>query len=111
MSISEMSDWVDVAPAEAFPPGEQRVVVVDGVRIAVFNLAGRYWAIEDLCTHDGAPLAGGIVDGDEVICPRHGARFCIRTGEALSPPAYEPVLIFPIRVTDGMVQVRDERWD
>lgn len=111
MSASETSDWVDVAPAEAFPPGEQRVVLVDGVRIAVFNLAGRYCAIEDLCTHDGAPLAGGIVDGDEVICPRHGARFCIRTGEALSPPAYEPVPTFPVRVTDGMVQVRDERWD
>jgi 3-phenylpropionate/trans-cinnamate dioxygenase ferredoxin component len=51
------------------------------------------------------------VDGDEVICPRHGARFCIRTGEALSPPAYEPVPTFPVRVTDGMVQVRDDRWD
>jgi 3-phenylpropionate/trans-cinnamate dioxygenase ferredoxin component len=106
-----MSNWVDVASAEDLPPGGQHVVVVEGVRIAVFNLTGRYFAIEDLCTHDGAPLAGGIVQGDEVICPRHGARFCIRTGEALSPPAYEPVPTFPVRVTDGMVQVRDERWD
>lgn len=106
-----MSEWTDVEAAAGFPSGDQRVVTVDGVRIAVFNLGGQYCAIEDLCTHDGAPLAGGIIDGDEVICPRHGARFCLRTGAAMTPPAYEPVPTFPVRVEGGVVQVRDERWD
>jgi 3-phenylpropionate/trans-cinnamate dioxygenase ferredoxin subunit len=56
-------------------------------------------------------LTGGFVEGDVIVCPRHGARFSIRTGEALSAPAYEPTDIFPVRVHDGNVQVRDDRWD
>ncbi|HQT27571.1 MAG TPA: nitrite reductase (NAD(P)H) small subunit, partial [Burkholderiales bacterium] len=56
-------------------------------------------------------LVGGCVEGDEVVCPRHGAHFSIRTGEALSAPAYEPISIFPVRIEDGIVQVRDDRWD
>jgi 3-phenylpropionate/trans-cinnamate dioxygenase ferredoxin subunit len=56
-------------------------------------------------------LTGGSVEGDEIVCPRHGARFSIRTGEALSAPAYEPTETFPVRIDDGEVQVRDDRWD
>jgi 3-phenylpropionate/trans-cinnamate dioxygenase ferredoxin component len=104
-----MSNWVNVAPADKFPPGSYRTVEIDGAEIAVFNVDGDYFAIEDVCTHDGGILTGGEVKGEEVICPRHGARFCIRTGEALRPPAYEPVPTFPVRVEDGMVQVRDDR--
>jgi len=55
--------------------------------IAVARSGGAYFAIEDICTHDGAELTGGAIEGTEIICPRHGARFCLRTGEALSPPA------------------------
>ncbi|MFC5475641.1 non-heme iron oxygenase ferredoxin subunit [Paraherbaspirillum soli] len=106
-----MADWVDVTPAQELLPGQFRTVDVDGVQIAVFNVAGKYYAIEDVCTHDGGILTGGSVDGDEVICPRHGAHFSIKTGDALGPPAYEPVAIFPVRVEQGMVQVRDDRWD
>jgi 3-phenylpropionate/trans-cinnamate dioxygenase ferredoxin subunit len=106
-----MSDWIEVALVDEFNPGERRVVNVDDTMIAVFNLGGDYYAIEDVCTHDGAPLAEGNVDGDEIICPRHGARFCLKTGEALTPPAHEPVAIFPVRVENGIVQVRDDRWD
>ena len=84
---------------------------VDGARIAVFNLEGRYYAIEDICTHDGGILTGGSVEGDQIVCPRHGARFSIRTGEALAPPAFEPAAVFPVRVSDGEVEVRDDRWD
>ncbi|MEJ2651260.1 MAG: Rieske 2Fe-2S domain-containing protein [Gammaproteobacteria bacterium] len=68
-------------------------------------------AIEDVCTHDYAPLADAKLDGDEIICPRHGARFCIRTGAVMAPPAYEPVPTFPVRIHEGRVQVRDARWD
>ena len=106
-----MSDWVSVARAEELAPGGFRIVDVDGAQVVVFNLDGQYYAIEDVCTHDGGQLTGGYVEGDQIVCPRHGARFCIRNGEALSPPAYEPTATFPVRVEDGMVQVRDTRWD
>ena len=80
-----MSDWIDVAPASAVPPGTWRSADVDGTDVAVFNLDGAYYAIENVCTHDGGILTGGAIDGDVIVCPRHGARFCIRTGEVLSP--------------------------
>ncbi len=105
-----MSDWVDVAGIEELTPGNFRVVDVDGALVAVFNLDGSYYAVEDVCTHDGGTLTGGAVQGDEIVCPRHGARFCIKTGAVLSPPAYEPIHPFPVRVIDGRVQVRDDRW-
>lgn len=106
-----MDDWVDVAPATDIDAGDFRVVDIDDTLIAVFNVQGKFYAIEDLCTHDGEELTGGPIDGDQVICPRHGARFCIRTGKALTAPAYEPTATFPVRVENGVVQVRDDRWD
>jgi 3-phenylpropionate/trans-cinnamate dioxygenase ferredoxin subunit len=106
-----MSDWITVARAGELAPGSHRVVDVDGAAVVVFNLGGEYHAIEDVCTHDGGQLTGGMVEGDEIVCPRHGARFCIRTGAALTAPAYEPVAKFPVRVENGMIQVRDDRWD
>lgn len=106
-----MSDWQDVASLDELPPGTHRVVEVDGTQVAVFNLAGEYYAIEDVCTHDGGVLTGGSVEGEEIVCPRHGARFSIKTGAVLAPPAYEPVHTFPVRIADGRIQVRDDRWD
>jgi len=106
-----MSDWVTVARAGELAPGEWRVVEVDDAQIAVFNLDGELHAIADVCTHDGGQLTGGTVEGDQVVCPRHGARFCIRTGAALSAPAHEPTATFPVRVENGEIQVRDDRWD
>jgi 3-phenylpropionate/trans-cinnamate dioxygenase ferredoxin subunit len=106
-----MSGWTDVDRAAAFGPGEVRLVDADGTAIAVYNVGGEYYAIENVCTHDGNELASGAVEGDQVICPRHGARFCIRTGEALTAPAYEATPKFPVRVEGGLVQVRDDRWD
>ena len=106
-----MSDWITVAKVGELAPGAFRKVDVDGASVAVFNFEGEYYAIEDVCTHDGWQLTGGTVEGDQVVCPRHGARFCIRTGEALTAPAYEPIAKFPVRVQDGVVQVRDDRWD
>ena len=105
-----MSDWVTVARADELAPGQWRVADIEDARIVVFNIDGEYYAIEDVCTHDGGQLTGGEIEGDEIVCPRHGARFCVRTGEALSAPAYEPTATFPVRVDGGVVQVRDERW-
>ena len=106
-----MNEWVTVARVEELVPGERRVVGVDDTQIVVCNLDGQYYAIEDVCTHDGGQLTGGTVEGDHIVCPRHGARFCLRTGAALSAPAYEPINTFPVRIENGMVQVRDSRWD
>ncbi len=106
-----MSDWVDVAEEKDIPPGTFKCVDVDDVMVAVFNLDGEFHAIENVCTHEYAELTDGEVIGNEIVCPLHGAHFDIRTGEALTPPAYEPVAKLPVRVNDGVVQVRDDRWD
>jgi 3-phenylpropionate/trans-cinnamate dioxygenase ferredoxin subunit len=106
-----MSDWTHVAPLADFPPGSRRVVGVDGVQVAVFNLDGEIHAIEDVCSHDGGELASGELEGVEIVCPRHGARFDIRTGAVTAPPAYDGVAVLPTRIKDGWVEVRDARWD
>ncbi|RUM54493.1 MAG: ferredoxin [Methylococcus sp.] len=106
-----MSEWISVIREQAFADGEHVMMELDGSDVAVFNLAGEYYAIEDQCSHDGMELASGEREGDEIICPRHGARFCIRTGKALTPPAYEDIHSFPLRIEDGFIQIRDDRWD
>lgn len=106
-----MSEWVRVAPLAGFPPGSRRVLDVDGVMVAVFHLAEGLFAIEDVCTHDGGELASGGLLGREIACPRHGARFDLRSGAVTAPPAYEPLAVLPVRVAAGWVEVRDDRWD
>ena len=86
-------------------PGDYAQVEVEAALVAVFNILGQFYAIDDICTHDGGELAGGAVEDDVVICPRHGARFCLRTGAALTPPAYEPVRTFRRASVDGIVEV------
>jgi 3-phenylpropionate/trans-cinnamate dioxygenase ferredoxin subunit len=106
-----VSDWIRVCTTAELLPGEFRVVYDGDVAIAVFNVDGAHYAIEDVCTHDGGELAGGTIDGYEIECPRHGARFDIRTGAVLAPPAYEPTAAFPVKVENGVVYTRDDRWD
>lgn len=101
-----MEDFERVAATEDLPPGESLLVELEGIRIAVFNLDGEFYAIEDVCTHDGGPLVEGeILDGGQVECPRHGARFDIRTGEALSMPAFEPTPSYEVQVEGGDIYV------
>ncbi|MET0985167.1 MAG: non-heme iron oxygenase ferredoxin subunit [Steroidobacteraceae bacterium] len=97
--------WVAVAPADSIAPGDYAQVEVDDRFVAVFNVGGEFFAVEDVCTHDGGGLAGGVVEDDVVICPRHGARFCLRTGAALTPPAYEAVRTYATRINNGIVEV------
>jgi 3-phenylpropionate/trans-cinnamate dioxygenase ferredoxin subunit len=101
-------NWLDVAAVDEIPPGGYDIVETDDFVVAVFNVDGEFHAIEDICTHDGEELTGGPVDGDQIICPRHGARFCLRTGKALTPPAYEDLPTFPVRILDGRIQVAIE---
>ena len=100
-----MSDWIDVIDETALADGEHLVVDVDGIDVALFKVDGGFYAIEDVCSHDGAEIASGELIGDEIVCPRHGARFCVKTGEVKCAPAYENVARFPVRVSDGKVQV------
>lgn len=92
--------FVRVGKIGEVPAGRAEVFDVEDRKIAVYRLEGTYYAIDDICTHDGGPLAEGEVEGDQVICPRHGARFSIKTGAALSYPAITPVESYPVRV-DG----------
>ncbi|GAB4570551.1 MAG: hypothetical protein Kow0077_04910 [Anaerolineae bacterium] len=100
-----MAEWMTVARVEELGPGEREVYDIAGYWVAVFNVDGNYYAFEDACTHDDGPLAEGDLEGFEIICPRHGARFDIRTGEALTPPAITPTRRFQVRVADGNVQL------
>jgi 3-phenylpropionate/trans-cinnamate dioxygenase ferredoxin component len=106
-----MSDWIEVIDQDALDEGGHMVVDVDGTEVAVFKIDGEFYAIEDVCSHDGAEIASGELEGDEIVCPRHGARFCVKTGAVKAPPAYEDIACFPVRVENGKVQVRDNRWD
>lgn len=90
--------FVRIGRVADVPQGGAEVFPVDGRRIAVYRLEDGFYAIDDICTHDGGPLAEGEVEGDEVICPRHGARFSIKTGAALTFPAVTPVDRYPVRV-------------
>jgi 3-phenylpropionate/trans-cinnamate dioxygenase ferredoxin subunit len=100
-----VTDWIDVAMVDELGLNACRVMDLEDVRVAVFNLDGEYYAIEDICPHDGGKLAEGTVEGSVIVCPRHGARFSIKTGEVLGPPAYENVRTFPVRKTNGIVQI------
>jgi 3-phenylpropionate/trans-cinnamate dioxygenase ferredoxin component len=86
-----MPDFVKVAGRNELPIGGKKLAEVDGRAIALFNVDGTYYAIDDVCTHDGGPLAEGDLEGCQIRCPRHGARFDVRTGKALCLPAFEPV--------------------
>lgn len=106
-----MSDWIDVVAMANLTEGSHVLAELDGMEIAVFKVEGKLYAIEDVCTHDGGELASGRLEGCEIVCPRHGARFCLKTGKVLQAPAYEDLTCFPVRVENGVIQVRDDRWD
>jgi 3-phenylpropionate/trans-cinnamate dioxygenase ferredoxin subunit len=94
-----------VANVADIAPGTTRRVVVDGQEILICNVDGRFFAIEDACTHDGAPLDQGDLDGKCIVCPRHGAMFDVQTGEALSLPAVLPLSTYAVELKDGEILV------
>ena len=104
-----MARFVKVGNTSEFQDLEAgRLVDAGGQAIAIFDLGGNYYAIENTCPHRGGPLAEGEMDGEEVICPWHGARFNIKTGATLSPPAQRGVKSFPVRVTGDDVEIEIE---
>jgi 3-phenylpropionate/trans-cinnamate dioxygenase ferredoxin subunit len=97
--------FVELARSDDVAPGQVRVYEVQGRSIALCNVDGAFYAIDDVCTHDGGPLDQGEIDGHQIECPRHGARFDVRNGRALTLPAVRPVRSYPVQVEDGVVKV------
>ncbi len=105
----EMSQWLEAARVGQIDDRSPEVVTLNGSDVAVFNLDGEYFALEDLCTHLGSDLCSGWVEGERAICPSPLAEFLIRCGQALKAPAYERARSFPVRVRDEIIEVCDER--
>ena len=100
-----MSKLVKVAHTKDLTPGKATAVEIQGNRIAVFNVGGTFYAIDDTCPHAGGPLSEGKVDGGKVICPWHDAAFDLKTGDVLSPPAFEGVKSYRVVVEGNDVKV------
>jgi len=99
------STWVDIGRADAVSETAPFSAEVDGVAVVVVRCGDELYAVEDRCTHDGGPLDQAQVEDCQIICPRHGAHFCLRTGEALTPPAYEPLRTYRVRCENGRLLV------
>lgn len=94
-----------ILPVEDLPNGERVFLEIDDKPIVLFNIGGYFYAIGDVCTHDGGPLGEGEIEGNEIVCPRHGARFDIRDGRAVTLPAVVDTPAYPVRVVDGQIEI------
>ena len=101
-----MMNWIRITNTDNIPLREGRSVNVGKESIAIFNLGDRFLAVEDRCPHRGGPLADGIVSGNRVICPLHGQKFCLETGQALKANACGDVETYPVRVENGVILVQ-----
>jgi 3-phenylpropionate/trans-cinnamate dioxygenase ferredoxin subunit len=102
-----MSRWIDLGDARALADAASLSAEVDGVAVVIVRCGAELYAVEDRCTHDGESLGEAQVEDCQIICPRHGAHFCLRSGEALTPPAYEPLRTYRVREENGRVLLED----
>jgi 3-phenylpropionate/trans-cinnamate dioxygenase ferredoxin component len=98
-------DFQIICPTEELQPGQRLFLEISEAPIVLLNIAGKYYAIGDLCTHDNGPLGDGELDGEHVICPRHGAKFNIETGSVVSFPATEDIPAYPVRIRNGQIEI------
>lgn len=103
-----MAEWIDVISVNDLQEGMHTVVSLDDVSLLLVNIGGEFYAIENICSHDGGELSDGEVIGAEIICPRHGSHFCLKTGTALSAPAFEDIDTYSVRVVGDRVEVFSE---
>jgi len=103
-----MSEFVAVAAVSEFPVDGRLSAIVDDRAVLVIRVGEQYYCIEDVCTHDGQPLTNGPLNGCEITCPRHGARFDIATGKPLCMPATAPIPRFEVRVNNNQIEVGPE---
>jgi 3-phenylpropionate/trans-cinnamate dioxygenase ferredoxin component len=100
-----MGEYFKVAQASEIEPNHAKVVVMQGRKIALFNVDGKFYAIDNTCTHSGGPLALGELRGDEITCPMHGAKFKVSSGEVLGPPARQGVHSYKVRVNGPDIEL------
>jgi len=103
-----MAKWISVLAVEALTPGMHKLLELEQIDLLLVNISGEFFAIENRCSHDDGDLSSGEICDAEITCPRHGARFNLKTGAVLSPPAFENIATYPVRVIDNMVQVYDQ---
>jgi len=97
--------YIQVTSVQEIPDGERIFFEIDGLSIVLFAIGGKFYATSDQCSHDGGPIGEGQIEGFEIICPRHGARFDIRNGKATRMPAVQDIPYYPIRVVDDMIEI------
>jgi 3-phenylpropionate/trans-cinnamate dioxygenase ferredoxin subunit len=94
-----------IAEVDELPEGERLFVELDDEYIVVIHMNDTYYAIADLCSHDNGPLGDGDIEDHCIVCPRHGAKFNLESGEALTLPAVEAIPVYPVRIRDGMIEI------
>ena len=100
---TENLDFIEIAPASELPNGERLFVDVGNRPLVIFNIAGQFFAIGDVCTHDDGPLGDGTIEGFNIVCPRHGAEFDVRTGKVMQMPAVVDIPAYPVQIRDGQI--------
>lgn len=101
-----MTDFIKVAKVSDIAPGTVKKIDVNGEQIAVANLNGQFFAINDLCTHKQCSLSGGSIDGQNIVCPCHGGQFDLKTGEAKTPPATTNTKTYEIKVENDEIWIK-----
>lgn len=107
MIFALSDEFVNVANAKDIQPSQMKAVEVNGEKVCLANVEGKYYAIGNVCTHVGGPLAQGKLEGYEVECPWHGSRFDIRTGKVVRPPAMRSEPIYEIKVEDDNILIKN----
>lgn len=102
---AEKLEYIPVATTDEVGNGQRLLLNVGDISLAVFNIAGSYFAIADICSHDGGPLAEGEVEDSTIECPRHGGAFDLKSGKATRPPAVEDIPAYPVRVEGDQILV------
>jgi len=98
-------DFIAVGSVEELKDGDRLFVDIDGKPVVVLKIAGQYYAIADVCSHDEGPVGEGEIEGFEIICPRHGARFDIRSGRVLALPAFVDIPAYPVRIVGDQIEL------
>jgi 3-phenylpropionate/trans-cinnamate dioxygenase ferredoxin subunit len=99
-----MTEFIKVAQTSDLAPGEKMLVEYDEEDVGLFNIEGEFYAISDVCTHDNGPLVEGKLEGEWIICPRHGARFNVKTGQQ-TMPAFAPVPLYEVKIEGGDILI------
>jgi 3-phenylpropionate/trans-cinnamate dioxygenase ferredoxin subunit len=100
---AEQCEFFEVAAQEDLPNGERLFIEIDEQPIVLLNIAGELFAVGDVCTHDDGPVGDGVVEDHVIVCPRHGARFDLRSGKAIALPAFVDIPAYPIKVSEGKI--------